>query len=56
MPEPVPLRYEWVSYAGGNAIVLASVLIVAVAALVFAGTSFERPSASGGQGGRSAAS
>jgi hypothetical protein len=46
MSEPAPssvARYQWVSYAGGDAIVLASVLIVAAAALVFAGARLRTP-------------
>jgi hypothetical protein len=45
-PEPMPppiARYQWVSYAGRDAIVLASVLIVAAGALVFAGTRLRTP-------------
>jgi hypothetical protein len=46
MPAPVPSSiagYQWASYTGDDAIVLASVLIVAAAALVFAGTKLRTP-------------
>jgi hypothetical protein len=45
-PEQVPppfARYQWVSYAGGDASMLASVLIVTAAALAIAGTKLRTP-------------
>lgn len=40
---PSILRYQWVCYTRGEAVVLASVLIVVAAALAFAGTKLRTP-------------